>query len=274
MEKGGRQAEAGRLKLQQIIELCKSIEERSLDPFLLDVDELIRVLREYFPCWRQPEDLCLDAEAIHHIASVIKLQGDWVKSRSTALYTDPFLLEDKVRSLSGEKLAELFLKAWRPIVEMEQLTLHGLSRALDYWRKLPPLRERWRSFPQPLPEAEPATRMELLRERILRDKAFTEELEGLWMEMRQLAESRGMGGKIRYWDFIGAETYEETVRRAFMTSFLISYGYADLEVQPLEMEIFLKPNLKPMKRGTAEQLISIPISISREEWLRWRETRL
>ncbi|MEM4701737.1 MAG: hypothetical protein QXZ51_06300, partial [Candidatus Bathyarchaeia archaeon] len=84
----------GRERLQRVIEMCKAVEERSLDPFLVDVNEIIRVVREFFPEWEQPEDLCLDAEAINRLASVIRLQSEWVKHRSTSLYTDPFLLEE------------------------------------------------------------------------------------------------------------------------------------------------------------------------------------
>ena len=84
----------GRKKLQQIIEMCRSVEERGLDPFLVDVDDVIAVIREYFPEWEDLDDLCLDAETINRLASVIKLQSEWVKHRSTSLYTDPFLLEE------------------------------------------------------------------------------------------------------------------------------------------------------------------------------------
>ena len=37
-----------------------------------------------------------------------------------------------------------------------------------------------------------------------------------------------------------ADTYEETVQRAFITSFLVTYGYATLEIDQLEEEIFIK----------------------------------
>ncbi len=260
----------GRERLQRIIEMCKTVEERGLDPFLLDVDEIIRILREFFPDWEQPEDLCLDAEAINHLASVVKLQSEWVKHRSTSLYTDPFLLEEKIKILDKEAFVEAFLGAWRPIVELEQISLHSLREALIYWESLPPIRDRWKDFPRPEEIGGVASREELLRLEILRDKAFTEELESFWNELKRLVAEKGEEGKIRYWDFVGAETFEETVHRAFLTSFLVTYGYATLEVYPLEEEIFVKPFEKQQKRTGKRQLVSLPIAITREEWERWK----
>ncbi|MEM2954202.1 MAG: hypothetical protein QXU21_08040 [Candidatus Bathyarchaeia archaeon] len=260
----------GRERLQHIIEMCKSIEERSLDPFMINVDEIIKIVREYFPDWEQPEDLCLDAETIHRLASVIKLQSEWVKHRSTSLYTDPFLLEEKIRSVEKEEIVNIFLKAWHPVVEMEQISLHSLAEARRYWENLLPLNERWKDFPQPEAEAGSATREELIKQRILREKAFTEELENFWMELKEQVETKGVDGKIRYWDFVGAETYEDTVQRAFMTSFLVTYGYATLEIRPLEGEIYVKPYQRQLKIAAKKQLVSIPIAITLEDWRKWK----
>jgi len=271
MQSKKERARIGRERLQRIIEMCKAVEERSLDPFLVDVDEIIKVVREFFPDWEHPEDLCLDAEAINRLASVIKLQSEWVKHRSTTLYTDPFLLEEKIKSLNKEALLEAFLGAWHPIVELEQISLHSLKEALAYWESLPPLKDRWKDFPLPEETGGVASREELLRLKILRDKAFTEELENFWNELKRLVADKGGNGKIRYWDFVGAETYEETVHRAFLTSFLVTYGYATLEVYPLEEEIFIKPFEKQQRRIGKKQLVSLPIAITREEWEKWRE---
>jgi hypothetical protein len=88
------QKKLGKEKLERIIEMCVAIENHAVDPFTLNVDEIIKVVKEYFPHWQNPDELKLDAEALHHLASVIKLQSEWVKQRSTSLYTDPFLLEE------------------------------------------------------------------------------------------------------------------------------------------------------------------------------------
>jgi len=264
----------GREKLQRIIESCKSVEERSLDPFLMDIDDVINVIKEYFPEWELPEDLCLDAETIHQLASVIKLQSEWVKHRSTSLYTDPFLLEEKLKRISKEDVASIFLKAWHPIVELEQISLHSLAEAIEYWKSLLPLNERWKEFSPEEVETGLATREELIKQRIVRDKAFSEELENFWQKLGRKVEEKGEDGKIRYWDFIGAETYEETVNRAFMTSFLVTYGYATLEIHPLEEEIFIKPYKKPLTKIGENQLVSIPIAITVDDWMKWKRGEL
>jgi len=267
-------AKLGREKLQRIIDMCKSVEERSLDPFLLDIDEVISVIKEYFPEWELPEDLCLDAETIHHLASVIKLQSEWVKHRSTSLYTDPFLLEEKLTRISKEEIIEIFLRTWHPIVEMEQISLHSLAQAIKYWKGLLPLNERWKEIAIEKIEMGLATREELIEQRILRDKAFSEELENFWQELIRTVEEKGEDGRIRYWNFVGAETYEETVHRAFMTSFLITYGYATLQIYPLEEEKFIKPYEKPVNKIGEKQLVSIPIAITVEDWMRWKKGEL
>jgi len=260
----------GEEHLQRVIDLCKSVEEKGLDPFLVDVKDVIGIVREYFPEWESMEEFSLDAEAINRLASVIKLQSDWVRHRSTSLYTDPFLLEEKLRKLSRESLASLFLKAWHPIVEMEQISPHSLSEAIKYWQGLLPLNERWTKTQFMKTELSVTSREELIKQRIMAERAFTEELETFWLELRQKV---GKNEKIPYWDFVGADTYEETVRRAYMTSFLVTYGYATFEVHRLEEEIFLIPFSKPRSLLGKKQVVSVPISVSVEEWRRWRESK-
>jgi hypothetical protein len=266
------QKKLGREKLQRIIEMCSAIEAHNVDPFTLDIDDIIRMVKQYFPSWEQPEDFNLDSEAIHHLASVIKLQSEWVKHRSTSLYTDPFLLEEKITQAGKDELIGLFLKAWHPLVELEQISIHSLAEALRYWKTLVPLKERWKELAVPEVAVGTATRDELIKQHVLSDKAFSEELENYWQELKE--KVNGHGGKMRYWDFVGAETYEETVQRAFLASFLITYGYATLEIYPLEEEIFIKPFEKPIANISTQQSISIPIAVTVESWQKWKRGEL
>ncbi|MBN1245617.1 hypothetical protein JXA31_08490 [Candidatus Bathyarchaeota archaeon] len=264
----------GREKLQRIIEMCTAIENRTVDPFLLDVDNIIKVVKEYFPQWEEADEFNLDSEAIHHLASVIKLQSEWVKHCSTSLYTDPFLLEEKITQASKEEMLSVFLKAWHPLVELEQLSIHSLAEAMRYWDGLVPLKERWLDLDVQEVAMGTASRDELVQQRVLGDKFFSEELEGYWRELKEKVKEKGVGGKIFYWDFVGADTYEDTVERAFLTSFLITYGYATLEIHPLEEEIFIKPFDKPNTEILTQQSISIPIAVTYESWQKWKRGEL
>lgn len=260
----------GREKLHRIIDACKSVEERSIDPFLIDVNGSINEVKEFFSEWTIAEDLCLDAETINQLASVIKLQGDWIKHRSTSLYTDPFLLEEKIVRLPKDAIAGAFIKAWHPTIEFEQITLHSLKEALRYWENLLPIDERWKDISPTKVEMGFATRDELVRQRILQEKTFSEELENFWHELKNRVQEHGEKGRIKYWGFVGDKTYEESVQRAFLTSFLVTYGYATLEIYPLEEEIFIRPSENQDTKINSKQPISIPIAISKEEWAKWK----
>ncbi len=259
----------GKDQLQRIIDMMKGIEDHTVDPFLLNVDEIIRVVKEYFPQWDQPEEFNLDAEAIHHLASVIKLQSEWVKQRSTSLYTDPFLLEEKIMQKDKNQITQAFLRAWHPIVEEETLTQRSFNDALLYWTNLTPLKERWPELVIAEVQTGTASRDELINQSILRDEAFSAELERFWQELKNKFQEKSQNGKLFYMDFVSADTYQQTVHRAYITSFLITYGYATLEINPLEEEIFIIPLEQPGSKLN-KQAVSVPITLSYESWQRWK----
>lgn len=264
------QKKLGREKLRRIIETCKSIEGRSLDPFLIDVKENVDSVKKYFPEWKIPEDLCLDAETIHQLASVIKLQSEWVKHRSTTLYADPFLLDEKIRRTGKIDIVRTFIKIWHPIIELEQISIQSLAEALQYWENLAPLNERWKEIAPTEADSGTATREELVNQKILREEAFSQELEEFWEILKKEVAEKGKNGKILYESFIYSDTYEDTVDRAYMTSFLITYGYATLEIYPLEEETFIVPYDKHVARRSNKQLVSIPIALAVERWRKWK----
>jgi hypothetical protein len=60
------------------------------------------------------------------------------------------------------------------------------------------------------------------------------------------------------------------VQRAFLTSFLVTYGYATLEIDRLEETVFILPFNKPRKEVLTEQSTSVPIAVSIETWQKWK----
>ncbi|MGD6851467.1 MAG: hypothetical protein ACQCN6_05325 [Candidatus Bathyarchaeia archaeon] len=261
----------GKERLERIIEMCIAIENHQVDPFTFNVDEIIGVVKEYFPHWDHPDELKLDAETLHHLATVIKIQSEWVKQRSTSLYTDPFLLEEKIRQISKQGMVDVFASAWTPLVEFEQLSLQSLAQGLLYWDALAPLGDRWKDIDVSAVEMGQVSRDELVKQRVLSDKEFSEELEAYWQELKVKVAEKGADGKISYWDFIGADTYEETVQRAFLTSFLVTYGYATLEIDRLEETVAIIPYENPREQLFSVQSTSVPIAVSVEDWQKWKE---
>ena len=264
----------GKERLERIIEMCIAIENHNVDPFTLNIDEIIKVVKEYFPHWQNPDELKLDAETLHHLASVIKLQSEWVKQRSTSLYTDPFLLEEKILQIDKQEMVNVFLKAWHPLIEFEQISLNSLAQGLLYWEALAPLGERWKDLDVSEVSMGFASRDELIKQGVLGDREFSEELNCYWQELKDCAAKKGQDSKIQYWDFIGADTYEETVQRAFLTSFLVTYGYATLEIDRLEEQVFIKPFDKQKTEILTQQSTSVPIAVSFEDWQKWKRGEL
>lgn len=270
MQRNREEKKLGRERLERIIEMCVAIENHQVDPFNLNIEDIIRIVKAYFPHWDQPDELRLDAETLHHLATVIKMQSEWVKQRSSSLYTDPFLLEEKIKKTSKQQMADVFLAAWSPIVELEQLSLHNIAQGLLYWETMPQVGERWKDIDVSAVAMGLVSRDEMIKQRVLSDKDFSEELETHWTELKNMVKEKGSDGKFSYWDFIGADTYEETVQRAYLTSFLVTYGYATLEIDRLEETIHILPYKKPRQGALTEQSTSVPIAVSFSDWEKWK----
>lgn len=250
--------------LLRIIDLCQAVSKRGADPFDVEVKEFFKRLRELLPKLRDREEFYLDMEAVLGLADVIFHQGEWIKHKSSLLYFDPMLILWKLHSLSPRELAEVFVGAWHPTVELECITPHGLKEAMEYWTSLPPLGERGEELGGLKPALDRVPPEELAKLGILTEQEFSQALKQLYQSLKQAAGKRG---EVPYWSFVGAQTFEETVRRAWLVSFLVSYGYATLELKPLEEEVILRPLPEPkgVERG---EVSSIPIAIPKDEWLR------
>lgn len=255
----------GRERLLGIIDLCEAVESGKHDPFTVDIDDLLQVIKRYFQAWESMGDRCLDAQTINHLATIVELQGSWVKDRSTSLYADPFLIGQKILRLQRSDLADAFLKSWHPVLEHEQISPESLKVAIDYWRSLLPLADRWGGLPEGL-ESEPRTTSfnDLIKEELVSEVAFDEAIESLWSELKERCKGEG---KIEYWDFIRTNSFFETVRRAYIVSFLVTYRYANLNEDPIEKEMFLTANEEQRLTVEERQTVSVPIPITYEKWV-------
>ncbi|MDW8045018.1 MAG: hypothetical protein RMJ31_04515 [Nitrososphaerota archaeon] len=255
--------------LLRIIDLCKAIERKG-DPFELDVKRSLELLRRYLPHWKLLDELLLDVEALNQLSSIVKLQGEWVKYRASSLYIDPLMIELKIRAASIERLVEIFINSWHPIVSIRQIFPSRLKKAIDYWNQLLPLKERFKK--EEVNEVSPGSLSlsELIALKIMSKEEFAEKLQRLYAELESKADTHS----IDYWEFITKESFEETVMRAYLISFLISGGYVKLKIDPIEERMTLIPRKIDEKSDkTITMPRSIAISLDYERWRNVLEVR-
>jgi hypothetical protein len=149
---------------------------------------------------------------------------------------------------------------------MEQMSARTLAESLSYWGELIPFAERWQDNIVEERETGTATRDEARLLGIIPDEGFTEIIEAFW---RELGERVGPGGRLDYWDWIGADTYEKTVYRAYLTVFMVGYGYANTEWNKMMEETTIMHNIEP-RPDPGRDKISLPVMVDYEEWKLWR----
>ncbi|MEM3044607.1 MAG: hypothetical protein QXV77_03830 [Candidatus Bathyarchaeia archaeon] len=216
----------GRREIREIIETCKAVEERRLNPFFIDIGNAIEILRLYYPLWRSLEDFSMDAEVLKGLSRVLALQNSQLLYRSTRLYADPEIISSRLKRLTTAKLAEIFLRAFHPAIEMEQITGLIVLDALSYWGQMTPY--SWRSRSISLGGGPRSLSMEEAEAMgISGRKGFHEELEEIEAELRAAC----LKGYVEYSRFIrlNAQGWAEMVERAYLLSFLLNSGTASLK---------------------------------------------
>jgi hypothetical protein len=256
--KGTRALATGRKELEEIIETCEAISERKFNPFFMDVKLGVETLREYFPHWESFDDHCLDAHTLNRLSEVVRLQNTQLKFQSSALYAEPEFITKKVERMSEKRLAEVFLQSWHPLAELEQLTNEAVSLSLDYWNLLLPIADRWKRRDYSggkKPESADSSTLSGLG---IHGEEFGKILTSLWEELRrQYVDMK----PVDYWKFVRAQSYHETVQRAYFVSFLVTYGYAKLQTEA--EQLMLVPLDEPSKKSI-EGGVSFPIPIPKE----------
>jgi len=254
-------------ELEGVISLCRAVQAGSGEPFAVDIDYMLEVIRRYYPETDSLQDYCTDAAAIRGLIEVLQSQNNWIPQQSTTLYKDPFLLNQQIMKMDISAIADSFLRSWHPMVQMEQLSAKTLAGSLGYWTDLIPLAERWKVSDVEMVDAGTATMDEARALGYIPEEGFVDIIEGFWHELEARA---GAGGKIAYWDWIGADTYEETLRRAYLTVFMVGYGYANVKADRIEETVEVIHNVEPHP-DPGQAKVSVPTLIDYEEWKQWRK---
>ena len=238
----------------RLIELCKSVQSSSVNPFEVDIREKLLMLKKHLPEWKLIDVMLKDSEALQQLVQIVKLQDQWIKHRASSLYIDPLLLELKIRLLTREDLADSFVKCWHPVAQVDQLTARGLERAFTYWRDLVPMSERFKDDFGNFAVAPGQMNFEELQAlNIFTKEEFETRLNAIYGEL----QDRASDGELDYRQFIRAPTFEETAVRAYLMAFVVTEGRANIRVDPLTEEIFLSPIVGPAGNETKSVAIEI-----------------
>lgn len=239
-----------REELERIMALCESIERRGLDPFSVNVKELLARLRRILEEQKDLDTIVLDAETLYRIAVLISLQQKWLKERASSLFIDSQLVSLKIASADSKQLAAALARSWRPIVRAEQITPYRLRQGMEYFLMLPP---RDRAL-----EKLPPTREGL---QITHQIGYAKGVE-LEEEIKKMHEAcirmAGSKGEVDYWSLVSAETFEGVVWRAYVLSFLVTEGLADIRKNPITGELKVVPYPSKKKR---EKITALVVSI-------------
>jgi hypothetical protein len=238
----------------RVIELCRSVESSSANPFDVDIKEKIRILRERLPEWKFLDELLVDSEAMLELAQIVKLQDEWLKHRASSLYIDPLLIQLKVKLLPKEALTEAFVKSWHPVAQVDQISPKGLEKAFVYWRDLSPMSERFKDeFGSYGVRPGSVDYSELVSLGVFTRDQFETGLTNLYDELIQ----KSNGEWIDYRQFIQSESFETKVLRAYLLAFLVSEGRATIRTEPLTGTIWTTALAERAKGPSKSVAISI-----------------
>jgi hypothetical protein len=227
------------------------VESSSANPFDVDIREKILLLKQRLPELKILDELLVDAQAMLELAQIVKLQDQWLKSRASSLYIDPLLIQLKLKLLPKDALSEAFIKSWHPIAQVDQLSPRGLEKAFVYWRDLVPISERFKDkFGTYGIGPGVVDYDELISLGSFTKEQFETSLTELFDELL----SKSNGEWIDYREFVGDESFETKVRRAYLLAFLISEGRALLKTEPLTGKIWTM--------GLADRVKGVPKSVA------------
>jgi len=228
--------------ITKIITSCKNVEERSSDPFAIDVVEGIELLRKVLPMLKNIEELSLDGEAFYRLVVILGLQEVSLRNRASSLYSDPFLVNIKLKAASIEGLAEAFLRSWRPVASSECINYEMLRESYAYWNGLRRISLRG------VGERAQEKGIEALEE-----MGLLEEQDIMTSVLKEYEELKSLKEEISYEDFIAANEVDERLDRAIILSYLITFGYVDVRIDPISSKIWLKAKEKPIIPDQAEK---------------------
>ncbi len=231
-------------EIEEFLELCKKIIEEGKDPFNLDVKEALERLKGLKDSF---DDLDMDSEALWTLTEIIEAQEGWLEKRLGSMLIDPMLVEFRIKGMSREALRALAIRCYHPIATIETFTTARIKEAAGYWRTKE--KGKWAFGEESAYEIEPIYLKELYNLDILSREEFEKKMDEL---KRELSGVKSMD----YFDFVKGKNFQETFERAYVLSFLITEGFALLNVDRINEKVEIA---RAGKKGKKSSSVAIPV---------------
>ena len=233
-------------ELRDLVLELSSIVKGGADPLSLEFQPLMSRLKELIKRSLEFRHLELDMEALYDLALLVYSQSKHLRDKSSVLYVDPFLVRLAMLGSPPDRLAEAFLQSWRPSVARDVLSHEMMKRSYYYWNNL-------KEYAIEAEKTEPLLGESLESLGIRYDELISEGIAGMRDELRD------RGGRVLYEDLVGGGSLNERLRRAVLISFMLSYGYAVVEKEPLKKKFWIvaKDRVPDERPKSTESIVTV-----------------
>jgi len=215
--------------VKRIVDAWQKVQSGEVDPFSVDVPEMLINLNRSLPDRKTLSELVPDAQAINAVSGIVGEQGRQVDFLASSAALTPYVVEKAIENASLDGLAHALWDSASPCAELPQLTTEALLYSLTTW-KPPSKRKRWT-----------AREFKVETTSIATTQDFTTEVSSLVSELR----ARGV---VDYSNFIKEG---DPIRRAYALSFAITYGLVDVKVDPITRAISIAASSRKLKTSTS-----------------------
>ena len=213
-------------ELRALVLELSSMVRSGVDPLSVEFQPLMSRLKGLIRRSLEFRHLELEMEALYDLALLVYSQSKHLRDKSSVLYVDPFLVRLAMLGSSSDRLAEAFLQSWRPSVARDVVSHEMMKRSYYYWSNL-------KEYAIEAEEVEPLLGKSLESLGIRYDELISDGIVAMHDELRD------RGGRVLYEDLVGGGSLNERLRRAVLISFMLSYGYAVVEKEPLKKKFWI-----------------------------------
>lgn len=229
-----------KLTKERIIELPEQLERSGADPFLVEVKQLLNVIRGRSGSVKA---LAMDSKALNSISKVVQMQERWVVDALRGLKADPEMVRERISKLGLRDLAMALAQNFYPALGLRRMSRGRLEEGLTYWGAVKP----WGYVEKPPRVDYKEISLEPLD---LPLESVKEKAEALMRELEKELAS----GPIDYHSYLSKFRGKERLEKAFLIAHLATVGRVALKQEPLSKKVLI---LQP--KGGEASSVAIPL---------------